>query len=185
MSLYLSTSNYLKDRTLLHQNVLIKQGCIHVTIKASKTNPFWEEVTLRIAPTHHSICPVHALKRYLATCKSPFCSGPIYKHKNGKFLTCQEVSRVIKKAVRKNGMNPKQYSSHSFHIGPASTAAAAGIPDSMIKSLGCWQSECYQRYIRINKQKLCEVPKKLVRIQNTSKTSTLIKKVQLGCLILK
>ena len=71
-----STSNYSKDRTLLH--VLIKKGRIHLTIKASKTDPFREGVTLLIGPTHHSICPVRALKRYLA--KSPFPSGPLYKH---------------------------------------------------------------------------------------------------------
>ena len=118
------------------------------------------------------ICPVHALERYLA--KSSFCSGPLYKQKNGKFLTCQEISRAIKKAVRKNGINPKQYLSHSFHIGTASTAAAADTTESMIKSLECWQSECHQKYIRINKQKLCEVPKKLVRIQNISKTWSLL-----------
>ena len=88
-----SASNYSKDRTLLHQDVLIKRGHIHLTIKASKTDPFQEGVTLLIAPTHHSICPVHALKWYLA--KSSFHSGPLYKHKNGKCLTCLEVSRVI------------------------------------------------------------------------------------------
>ena len=69
--MYVSTSasNYLKDRTLLHGNVLIKRGHIHLTIKASNTDPFWEGVKLLIAPTHHSICPVRALNRYLA--KSP------------------------------------------------------------------------------------------------------------------
>ena len=163
-----SASRYSKQKTLLHRDVPIKKGRIHLTIKASKTDPFREGVTLIIAPTHHSICPVRALKRYLA--KSPFHSGPLYKHKNGKCLTRQEVSRLIKKAVRKNGINPKQYSSHSFRIGAASTAAAAGISDSIIKSLGRWRSECYQRYIRINKQKLYEVPKKLVRIQDISET---------------
>ena len=127
-----------------------KKGRIHFTIKASKTDPFREGVTLLITPTHHSICPIRALIRYLA--KSPFHSSPLYKHKNGKCLTRPEVSRLIKKAVRKNGINPKQYSCHSFRISAASTAAAAGISDSMITSLGRWRSECYQRYIRINKQ---------------------------------
>ena len=69
-----STSKYSKNRTLLYQDVLIKRGRIHLTIRASKTDPFREGVTLLIAPTHHSICPVPALKRYLA--KSPFHSVP-------------------------------------------------------------------------------------------------------------
>ena len=94
-----SASNYLKHRTLLHRDVLIKRGCIYLTIKASKTDLFREGVTLLIAPTHHSICPVRALKRYLA--KSPFHSGPLYKHKNGKCLTCQEVPTARIKILKK------------------------------------------------------------------------------------
>ena len=76
-----SASNYSKDRTLLLRDVLIKRGRIHLIIKVSKTDPFREGVTLLIAPTHHSICPVHALRRYLA--RSPFRSGPLYMHKSG------------------------------------------------------------------------------------------------------
>ena len=126
-----SASNYSKHKAMLHSNVLIKKGHIHLTVKTSKTDPFREGVTMLIIPAYHSICPVLALKKYLA--KSPFHSGPLYKCKNGKCLTCQEISRLIKKAVRKNGINPKQYLSHLFHIGVASTAAAADISDSMIK----------------------------------------------------
>ena len=103
----------LETQNPVAQRCAYKKGCIHLTIKASKTDPFRESANLLIAPTHHSICPIRALKRYLA--KSPFHSGPLYKHKNGKCLTCKKVSRLIKKAVRKNGINPKQYLSHSFN----------------------------------------------------------------------
>ena len=121
-------STYSKDRTLLHWNVLIRRRGIHVTVKASKTDPFGKGACLLITPTHHSICPVPALKRYLA--KSPLWS-PI-QTQEWQVPNTQRSIPSNQKGLRKNGINPKQYSSDSFCIGAASTD---GIPDSMIKTL--------------------------------------------------
>ena len=48
-------------------------------------------------------------------------------------------------------------SSHSFRIGAATIAAAAGFPRWLIQALGRWSSNCYKEYIRIPQTTLCNV----------------------------
>ena len=46
----------------------------------------------------------------------------------------------------------RHYNTHSFRIGAATSAAQAMNPGSQIKVLGCWQSNAYQRYIKLTKK---------------------------------
>ncbi|XP_078343927.1 uncharacterized protein LOC144629561 [Oculina patagonica] len=55
---------------------------------------------------------------------------------------------LLRDAARYAGLPYKSLKGHSFRIGAASTAAAAGLPDWLIKVLGRWSSDCYQLYIR-------------------------------------
>ena len=43
----------------------------------------------------------------------------------------------------------KNISSHSFRIGAATTAAAAGYPRWLIQALGRWSSDCFRVYLRV------------------------------------
>ena len=61
------------------------------------------------------------------------------------FITIPD--KVLRLLLQQAGLNRSEYSSHSFRIGAATTAAAAGIPSWMIKSLGRCASNAYLSYI--------------------------------------
>ena len=58
------------------------------------------------------------------------------------------VVSAVRVALEQAGVDATQYTGHSFRIGAATTAAAVGLQDSVVKLLGRWESTAYQRYIQ-------------------------------------
>ena len=74
--------------------------------------------------------------------------GPFFLWVNGNGLTRDRFVTAVRAALDQAGVNSSLYAGHSFRIGAATTAAQRGIPDSLIKTLGRWQSAAYTVYIR-------------------------------------
>ena len=51
-------------------------------------------------------------------------------------------------------MDSSSYTSHSFRIGAASSAAVPGLPEHFIQRMGRWTSECFKMYVRLDIQVL-------------------------------
>lgn len=105
-----------------------------VNIKASKTDPFRHGVRIYLGKTDDDLCPVAALAAYLAS-RSP-THGPFFRFQSGAPLTRSAFVTRVSQALTLAGIEANKYSGHSFRIGAASTAAARGIEDSLIKTLG-------------------------------------------------
>ena len=68
------------------------------------------------------------------------------------------IGRFVKDVwLQAAGIDLEKYSGHSFRIGAASTAARYRLQDSLIKTLGRWESMAYTLYIRTPREMLCTV----------------------------
>ena len=56
--------------------------------------------------------------------------------RKGSYLTREAFVRSVREALTRAGMDAQCYSGHSFRVGAATTAAACGVEDSLIKTLG-------------------------------------------------
>ena len=69
----------------------------------------------------------------------------------------------MRKALSAAGVDTSKYAGHSFHIGAATTAAKLGVQDSLIRTMGRWESSVYLLYIRTPRKKICSVAKTLLK----------------------
>ena len=125
---------------------------LRLLIKQSKTDPFRKDISLFIGKTSNDICPVTAMLNYLLVRGSK--AGPLFVLKNGRFLTRDRLVQQLRAVLSTAGMDASKYCSHRFRIGAATTAAAKGIEDSVIKTLGRWRSLAYLEYVCIPQQQL-------------------------------
>jgi len=74
-------------------------------------------------------------------------SAPLFQAGRILPLSYGTVTNTLRQLLKQAGIDHSQYSSHSFHIDAATTAAAAGLPACLIKNLGRWSSNAYLTYI--------------------------------------
>ena len=156
------------DVHLTPQDVLLTPGqnpnSMTIWIKESKTDPFRVGQCITVGACNSPLCPVAAMQRYLSRRKTG--SGPLFMHASGKPLTKQTVTSETRSLLKKSGFNASHYAGHSYRIGAATTAAAAKLPSWLIKTLGRWTSDCYERYIKIPPATLSEVSATLTNSLN-------------------
>ena len=112
-----------------------------------KSNPFRQGVSVYMGVMAGDLCPVAAILDYMVR------QGLSW----GSFLSLSEQEIPHSGPVCSSdergfdpiaGFNPTLYAGHSFWIGVATMVAQCGLPDSLIKTLGRWQSSAYTVYIR-------------------------------------
>lgn len=123
------------SRTLCHSNLTLTSSAAHLLIKASKTDPFRKSCTVTLGSTSTSTCPVTAIHKYLQL-TTVIAHSPLFHFLDGSYLTRASLTAHLRTLLQSQGTDPKAFASHSFRIGAATTAAAAGLPDWQIQALG-------------------------------------------------
>lgn len=118
----------------------------NLIIRSSKTDQYGHGARLKVSCTGASICPVTSMSQFLS--QRPPVKGPLFCHLNGYPLTRYQFTCILKKCLRKLQLDYESYTSHSFRIGAATTAAMAGCSTDTIKQAGRWRSDAYRVYIR-------------------------------------
>ena len=132
---------------------------IVVKLKQSKTDQFRKGAQIVVGRTDNDICPVAALLHFISSRGT--AEGPLFCFQNGKFLTKLNFIPHIRRALSTLGYDSHHYAGHSFRIGAASTAAKANLEDSMIRTLGRWESDAFLSYIRTPASQLTGISRTL------------------------
>ena len=136
----------LSTECISFHHSLARSYCITVYLKSSKTNIAREGQSLTIAHTLSPLYAVAAMQEYFLSARPQH--GPLFYFKSCRYLTRGIVSDLLRDSARVAGLPYQCLKGHSFRIAAASVAAAACLPDWLIKVLGRWSSDCYQLYIR-------------------------------------
>ena len=130
---------------------------LSVHLRQSKTDQDRVGITLFVGRTSHDICPISAMLPYLVVRNTRFPNGPLFIREEGTPLSRTVLVTWLKTTLSKAGIDSSRFSGHSFRIGAASTAAARGIADSTIQTLGRWKSESFKRYVRLPREELARL----------------------------
>jgi integrase len=138
------------DRCLKLSELELTASAVTITLSRSKTSiaPVSVTVQASIGP----LCPVAALNSYLELRGDT--AGPLFRFTDGRLLSARAVNSIMKRAALCVGLDPATISSHCFRIGAATSAAAAGVPSSIVQAFGRWASGSFFGYVRPDAQTL-------------------------------
>ncbi len=118
-----------------------------------------DRVTLYLGATGKWLCPVAAVLSYLVQRRER--EGPLFFFTDGRYLTRARFVAALRSALQGAGVDAQHYFGHSFRIRAATTAAACGVSDSTIQTLGRWRSSAYLVYIQTSPQSLITISRSL------------------------
>ncbi len=118
--------------------------------KQSKTDQVKKGHFVYIFNLSSPIQPYQAVREYLhlriSQAKSPL--EPLFLDHAGNPVSRTWFQKQLKSVLLSAGISAANFSSHSFRIGAATSAAQKGLTKHQIQTLGRWSSEAFQSYIR-------------------------------------
>ncbi|XP_026138202.1 proline-rich protein 36-like [Carassius auratus] len=125
---------------------------IAYSIKHSKTDQERKGHYIYIFNLPSPIQPYQALVSYIQfrNAQSKSALDPLFVDDSNHPVTRFWFQKHLKLILTQSGFHAENFSSHSFRIGAATTAAQKGLSQNQIQALGRWSSEAFKSYIRYN-----------------------------------
>ena len=120
---------------------VLEPTTLKIHLKKSKTDQLKKGVDVYIGKTNCPLCPVGAGVDYMSIRGSD--PGPFFKFSNGQPLTKAKFTQHVRDALQVLGLPYNEFAGHSFRIGAATAAAQAGVEDSVIRTMGRWNSSAF------------------------------------------
>lgn len=142
-------SSVKHNHALAVENVQLKDygRVLEVFLPHAKTDQAGSGSVIALSAVDSPVCPVLAMKAFLDV--RPKRQGHLFIHFSGDPVTRFQFSSILKKALTSVGVTTNAYTTHSFRIGAATSAASRGISEDGIKEFGRWESKAFKSYIRI------------------------------------
>jgi hypothetical protein len=115
-------------------------------LEASKTDPFRTGADIVISAS----TALDALLSYAThlSLDSSSPAVPLFHLPDRTAVTRSWLMKNVDRLLRLTGRNPRQYSSHSFRKGGATSLQSKGVEDSLIRRAGRWRSDAFYLYVR-------------------------------------
>ena len=143
-------------KDLRRGDLLTKNNRLIIQVRHSKVIQFGErvlEVMMPYIPGKPELCPTVTVAHMIRAIPTQSHEDALFqwRDKKGKWtpLTHNILVGKLKASLQAVGVNPTQYSGHSFRRGGATWAHSIGVSDKLIKTQGDWASDAYMIYITI------------------------------------
>ena len=133
---------------------------VKVHLKRSKCDQFGKGVDVIVGRTDSPVCPVAAVVAFIALRQDR--PGPFFMDAKLAPVTKAWLVKQVRDILSSLGLPQNEYAGHSFRIRAATSAALAGVEDSTIQALGRWQSAAFLQYIRMPREQLAAISRRLV-----------------------
>lgn len=110
--------------------------CIEIWIKASKTDPFCEKVSIYLGRTDNDLCPVAASLDFMVPCRST--AGPFFTFTSGSYLTREKFVCAVRAALDQVSLVGANYAGNMQlpNWGSNHGSPMRGVQHALIKVLG-------------------------------------------------
>lgn len=137
--------NPMHDLTISDISIDAHMYSIH--LKHSKTDRDRKGSSIVVSETNSTFCPLLSMTRYLQGRPHARQNEPLFMTDKGKAMSRSWFTARLRLLCKRCGLPSQLYTSHSFRIG-AATSAATLVPASTLKAMGRWSSAAYERYVR-------------------------------------